>query len=212
MSPPASKATYPGVRSGRVRQKPPTPLRSCSRRGLPRRGVLPPARCALPHLFTYRVAVLRRLFSGTFQGSRPPGVTWRLVRRSPDFPPSPRMKAAITRVDSYPPAGYYTRHAATEPPSSPPKPRLFWSRWSPTSWSSSGSASGPPRVHSATDFLGGRGLGLGGWSVVAASTSSPGCCSATPASSTRSACPRCGWCRASGPATVMAVVRPANSR
>ena len=63
-----------------------SPIWSCSRRGLPCRELLPVARCALTAPFhPYRQA--GGIFSVALSmGSRPPGVTWRLVRRSPDFP------------------------------------------------------------------------------------------------------------------------------
>ena len=69
-----------------------SPIWSCSRRGLPCHRVLPPARCALTAPFhPYRP--LCRGVGGLLSvalsvGSRPPGVTWHLIRRSPDFPPS----------------------------------------------------------------------------------------------------------------------------
>ncbi len=63
-----------------------SPIWSCSRRGLPCRELLPVARCALTAPFhPYRQA--GGIFSVALSmGSRPPGGTWRLVRRSPDFP------------------------------------------------------------------------------------------------------------------------------
>jgi hypothetical protein len=60
-----------------------SPIWSCSRRGLPCRRVLPPARCALTAPFhPYRP--LCRGVGGLLSvalsvGSRPPGVTWRLA-------------------------------------------------------------------------------------------------------------------------------------
>ncbi len=66
-----------------------SPIWSCSRRGLPCRGVLPPARCALTAPFhPYRRISAGGIFSVALSmGSRPPGVTWRPARWSPDFPP-----------------------------------------------------------------------------------------------------------------------------
>jgi len=77
-----------------------SPIWSCFERGLPCRGVLPPARCALTAPFhPYRPFGQRpkpdpSRFGGIFSvalsmGSHPPGVTWRSAIRSPDFPPSP---------------------------------------------------------------------------------------------------------------------------
>ena len=74
------------------------PIWSCSRRGLPCRRVLPPARCALTAPFhPYPLTSLHRKWGGIFSvalsvGSRPPGITWHLALWSPDFPPSPGMK------------------------------------------------------------------------------------------------------------------------
>jgi len=55
-------------------------------------------------------------------GSHPPGVTWRLVRRSPDFPLQTRGsqrlpgRLLISRTaDSTGPAGAYTGHFAFRP-------------------------------------------------------------------------------------------------
>ncbi len=75
-----------------------SPIWSCSRRGLPCRGVLPPARCALTAPFhPYRRISAGGIFSVALSmGSRPPGVTWRPARWSPDFPP--RFEKSITAV------------------------------------------------------------------------------------------------------------------
>src|SRR5579885_440380 len=69
------------------------PIWPCSRWGLPCRRVLPPARCALTAPFHPCRSAQRADLGGLLSvalsvGSRPPGVTWHLVRRSPDFPPS----------------------------------------------------------------------------------------------------------------------------
>ncbi len=64
-----------------------SPIWSCSRRGLPCRELLPVARCALTAPFHPYQASPGGIFSVALSmGSHPPGVTWRLVRRSPDFP------------------------------------------------------------------------------------------------------------------------------
>src|SRR5437660_10839363 len=68
------------------------PIWPCSRWGLPCRRVLPPTRCALTAPFT--LAGPARDWGGLLSvalsvGSRPPGVTWHPIRRSPDFPPLP---------------------------------------------------------------------------------------------------------------------------
>ena len=62
------------------------PIWSCSRWGLPCHQVLPLMRCALTAPFhPYRLA--GGLLSAALSvGSRPPGVTWHLASRSPDFP------------------------------------------------------------------------------------------------------------------------------
>ena len=71
------------------------PIWSCSRWGLPCRRMLPPARCALTapfHPCRRRGFPLRLgglLSVALSVGSHPPGVTWHLIRRSPDFPPPP---------------------------------------------------------------------------------------------------------------------------
>jgi len=59
-----------------------------------------PCGALLPHLFTLTGAcALRRLFSVALSvGLRPPGVTWRLALRSPDFPPSPCLAARQRRL------------------------------------------------------------------------------------------------------------------
>jgi hypothetical protein len=68
---------------------------SCSRRGLPCHRMLPPMRCALTAPFhPYRQIIERAMIclggllsAALSVGSRPPGITWRLVLWSPDFPP-----------------------------------------------------------------------------------------------------------------------------
>ena len=56
---------------------------------------LPAARCALTapfHPCRHPMGVLGGLFSVALSvGSRPPGVTWHLALRSPDFPPHPLL-------------------------------------------------------------------------------------------------------------------------
>ena len=110
---PCASSDLPGSPCGpqeRARRLARFPIWSCSRWGLPCRQVLPPARCALTAPFhpcrpqhlprrlgrtmpTSPVAngcVLGGLLSVALSvGSRPPGVTWHLIRRSPDFPPPP---------------------------------------------------------------------------------------------------------------------------
>ena len=77
------------------------PIWPCSRWGLPCHAVLPRVRCALTapfHPYRHACARLGGLLSVALSvGSRPPGVTWHLVRRSPDFPPHFVRNAAITR-------------------------------------------------------------------------------------------------------------------
>ncbi len=86
-SSPTASSNLPGspLGTGGAQQRY-SPIWSCSRRGLPCRELLPVARCALTAPFhPYRQA--GGIFSVALSmGSRPPGVTWRLVRRSPDFP------------------------------------------------------------------------------------------------------------------------------
>jgi hypothetical protein len=79
-------------------------------------SLLPSPRCALtapfhPYrpLMAFAVKGLGGLFSVALSvGSRPPGVTWHLIRRSPDFPPS-RLPESSQNSDypaDSPPAGY----------------------------------------------------------------------------------------------------------
>ncbi len=66
------------------------PIWPCSERGLPCRGLLPAARCALTapfHPYRQRKRCLGGLLSVALSvGSHPPGVTWRSALWSPDFP------------------------------------------------------------------------------------------------------------------------------
>ena len=67
------------------------PIWSCSGRGLPCRFRCRKCGALLPHHFTLTQGA-RSSVGGIFSvalsvGSRPPGVTWRPVLRSPDFPP-----------------------------------------------------------------------------------------------------------------------------
>jgi len=70
------------------------PIWPCSRWGLPCRPCYQGRGALLPHRFTLagpcrlRTKDLGGLLSVALSvGSRPPGVTWHLIRRSPDFPP-----------------------------------------------------------------------------------------------------------------------------
>jgi hypothetical protein len=72
------------------------PIWPCSWWGLPCRLCCQSRGALLPHRFTLAVlrSVCREVLGGLLSvalsvGSRPPGVTWHLIRRSPDFPPSP---------------------------------------------------------------------------------------------------------------------------
>ena len=72
------------------------PIWSCSRRGLPCRRVLPPARCALTapfHPYHPLAGVRRFAFCCTFRGLASPRRYLAPCPRSPDFPP--RLRAAI---------------------------------------------------------------------------------------------------------------------
>ncbi len=71
------------------------PIWPCSRWGLPcrpcyqGRGALLPHRFTLTGRYSFRCSSLGGLLSVALSvGSHPPGVTWHLIRRSPDFPPS----------------------------------------------------------------------------------------------------------------------------
>ena len=92
-SSPTASSNLPGSPLGTGgADKPHTPLF-----GLAPGGVYRAANCyqsrgaLLPHHFTLTAKVLKTMAGGIFSvalsmGSHPPGVTWRLVRRSPDFP------------------------------------------------------------------------------------------------------------------------------
>ena len=62
------------------------PIWSCSGRGLPSPRLLPTARCALTAPFHPYLRTGGFLSAALSVGSRPPGVTWHLASRSPDFP------------------------------------------------------------------------------------------------------------------------------
>ena len=71
------------------------PIWPCSRWGLPCRSCCQDCGALLPHRFTltgyrdlHRGSLGGLLSVALSVGSRPPGVTWHLIRRSPDFPPS----------------------------------------------------------------------------------------------------------------------------
>ena len=86
---PAASSYLPGNARGRGTC---SPIWSCSRWGLPCRGVLPPARCALTAPF-HPYLIAQRTRGGIFSvalsvDSRRPGVTWHPVLWSPDFPQS----------------------------------------------------------------------------------------------------------------------------
>ena len=93
------RPTRKPVRAARASSKP-----RASLFGLAPGGVCRAAECChrrgalLPHHFTLTVASFRRRLGGLLSvalsvGSRPPGVTWHLALRSPDFPPH------VTRSD-----------------------------------------------------------------------------------------------------------------
>ena len=100
------QATYPGVRSEpTVRASSRTPLFGLAPGGVYRAASCYQSRGALlPHLFTLTGRKPGGIFSVALSiGSRLPGVTWRPVRRSPDFPlqrtaaivwPTPAFSAA----------------------------------------------------------------------------------------------------------------------
>jgi hypothetical protein len=80
------------------------PIWPCSRWGLPCRRMLPPTRCALTapfHPCRPPFRGLGGLLSVALSvGSRPPGVTWHPIRRSPDFPPRLISKRSVCPADS----------------------------------------------------------------------------------------------------------------
>jgi hypothetical protein len=77
--------------------------------GFSSRRVLPPTRCALTapfHPCRHPCGCLGGLFSVALSvGSRPPGVTWRLVHWSPDFPPRFTLADVTQRLPSQLPRG-----------------------------------------------------------------------------------------------------------
>ena len=83
---PRTCSDLPGSSCGLTQR---SPIRSCSKWGLPCRRVLPPARCALTAPFhPYLPLPAGGLFSVALSvGSRLPGVTWHSAQSSPDFPP-----------------------------------------------------------------------------------------------------------------------------
>ena len=93
---PDASGSLPGshARTPRCRLPCDFPIWPCSRRGLPCHGCCHPRGALLPHHFTLacdpspeRELAHRRYLSVALSvGSRPPGVTWRRIRRSPDFP------------------------------------------------------------------------------------------------------------------------------
>ena len=107
------QAAYPEARTNR-RCLEPKRHEAASLFGLAPRGVYLAAECChrrgalLPHRFTLTVhpplpdGDLGGLLSVALSvGSRPPGVTWHVIRGSPDFPPrSHQRNAAITRPTS----------------------------------------------------------------------------------------------------------------
>jgi hypothetical protein len=102
---PDASSSLPGshARTPRCRFPCDFPIWPCSRRGLPCHNRYQLRGALLPHHFTLtcgpsHAGSLR--IGGIFPvalsvGSRPPGVTWRRVRRSPDFPPHLVKNAAI---------------------------------------------------------------------------------------------------------------------
>ena len=65
-----------------------SPIWSCSGWGLPCHACYQPCGALLPHHFTLTLRLQGGVFSVALSvGSRPPGVTWHPVLRSPDFPP-----------------------------------------------------------------------------------------------------------------------------
>ena len=92
-----------------------SPIWSCSGRGLPCRELLPVARCALTapfHPYRPTRTPVGGLFSVALSvGSRPPGVTWRPVRRSPDFPLR-RTAAIVWPTPALSVGGVYSKQPA----------------------------------------------------------------------------------------------------
>ena len=81
--------TRESARNRRRTKLRPTPLFGLAPGGVYRAAdCYQPRGALLPHLFTLTGPAPGGLFSVALSmGSRPPGVTWRPVRRSPDFPP-----------------------------------------------------------------------------------------------------------------------------
>ena len=72
---PAASSNLPGnpLGTGGATEAAHSPIWSCSGRGLPCRGLLPAARCALTAPFhPYRACARRYIFCGTFHGLAPP--------------------------------------------------------------------------------------------------------------------------------------------
>ena len=94
----APRATYPGT----VRTTPVFPYLVLLRTGFTLPCLLPAMRCALTAPF-HPYPTAREQSGGIFSvalsvGSRPPGVTWRPVLWSPDFPPRPGMDTRSERL------------------------------------------------------------------------------------------------------------------
>ena len=89
-SSPNASSSLPGshARTPRCRFPCDFPIWPCSRRGLPCHRCYHLRGALLPHHFTLTCACARRRYLSVALsvGSRPPGVTWHRVRRSPDFP------------------------------------------------------------------------------------------------------------------------------
>ena len=94
---PRTCSDLPGSSCGLTQR---SPIRSCSKWGLPCRRVLPPARCALTAPFhPYLPLPAGGLFSVALSvGSRLPGVTWHSAQSSPDFPPGLAPQRLLGRL------------------------------------------------------------------------------------------------------------------
>ena len=107
----APRATYPGT----VRTTPVFPYLVLLRTGFTLPCLLPAMRCALTAPFHPYPAAWKRsggIFSVALSvGSRPPGVTWRPVLWSPDFPPRPSMTARPERLPGQLPGSLYQKPA-----------------------------------------------------------------------------------------------------
>ena len=89
------RATYPGT----VRTTPVFPYLVLLRMGFTLPYLLPGTRCALTAPFHPYPAKPGGVFSVALSvGSRPPGVTWHPVLRSPDFPPWPGINTRPERL------------------------------------------------------------------------------------------------------------------